>query len=188
MSDLTITNAGVSITPKSGGNSGKGYRKIIRINPTVTTSAYAANDAIFNSIEIPNAVYGEGGVSRLESVTVRVETGSGTGGGDMVLLFSQKAQANLNDSLSSAVDITVDEVKDSKVLGTWLIDASDNGDVINGTNVISIGHASAGNGASNCLYLKAEEGSTSVYVSGIATGTWTATATDGLELIFHIEY
>ena len=188
MSDLTITNAGVSVTPNSGGNSGKGYRKIIRLNPTISTTAYVAGDACFNSIEIPNAVYGEGGVSRLESATIRVESTSGTAAGDMVLLFSQKAQANLHDTLSTAVDIAVDEVKDSNVLGTWAIDSSDNGDYINGTTVSSVGHPSAGNGASNCLYLQAESGSTSVYVCAIANGTFTASATDGLEIILNIEY
>lgn len=188
MSDLTITNAGVSVTPNSGGNSGKGYRKIIRLNPTISTTAYVAGDACFNSIEIPNAVCGEGGVSRLESVTIRVETQSGLAGGDIVLLFSQKAQANLHDTLSTAVDITVDELKDSNILGAWSIDTSDNGDVINDTNIGSAGHPSAGNGGSNCLYLQAESGSTSVYVSGIANGSWTASATDGLEIILNIEY
>ena len=65
MSNLTITNAGVSVTPKSAGTSSGELRAVIRINPTVSTTEYVANDAVFNSIEIPNAVLGEGGVSRL---------------------------------------------------------------------------------------------------------------------------
>ena len=189
MSNLTITNAGVSVTPKSAGTSSGELRAVIRINPTVSTTEYVANDAVFNSIEIPNAVLGEGGVSRLEGVTFRVETSTTAEGGDMMLLFSQKAQANLHDTLSTGVDITVDEVKASNVLGVWHHDQTDSGTaVLNGTNVGTTGHSSGGNGATNCLFLKAEEGSTSVYVSGVAASTWTAAATDALEIILNIQY
>lgn len=189
MSNLTVQHAGSTVTTKSVGNSSGELRAVIRINPTVSTTEYVANDAVFNSIEIPNAVLGEGGVSRLEGISVRVESATTANGGDMMLLFSQKAQANLNDTLSSGVDITVDEVKASNVLGVWHHDQTDSGvAILNGTNVGTTGHSSGGNGATNCLFLKAEEGSTSVYVSGTATSTWTAAATDALEIILNIQY
>ena len=191
MSDLTITHAGISVTPNSPGSSvSTGKRAVIRINPTISTSAYGASQAVFNSTEIPNAVRGEGGCSKLISVSWRVETSSGVNGGDMNLIFSQKLQANLCDSLSENVDITIDEVKDSNFLGFIHIDNSDNYDILNGTNVGTIGYSSlTSTSGTNGVFLQAEAGSTSAYVSGInGGGTWTAQATDGLELIFNIEY
>ena len=42
MSDLTITNAGVAVSANSAGSSiSTGRRKIIRVTPTLDTSAYA---------------------------------------------------------------------------------------------------------------------------------------------------
>ena len=45
--------------------SGKSDYKIIRVTPTLDTSAYADGDVLFTATEIPNAVVGLGGCSKL---------------------------------------------------------------------------------------------------------------------------
>ena len=71
MSDLTITNAGVSVTPNSAGSSiSTGKRRVIRVTPTLDTSAYSANDVLFNATAIPNAVKEDGGCSKLVGITI----------------------------------------------------------------------------------------------------------------------
>ena len=63
MSDLTITNAEISVTKKTGGEVLSNNKKLnqmkvtlIDVEPTVDTSAYAAGDLMFNPIKIENAV------------------------------------------------------------------------------------------------------------------------------------
>ena len=71
MSDLTITNAGVAVSANSAGSSiSTGRRKIIRVTPTLDTSAYAVGDVLFNSVEIPNAVKEDGGCSKLTGMYI----------------------------------------------------------------------------------------------------------------------
>ena len=43
---------------------------VLRVTPTLDTSAYADNDVFFNATEIPNAVKGNGGCSKLIGVTI----------------------------------------------------------------------------------------------------------------------
>ena len=45
-------------------NSLSNYR-VIRVTPTLDTSAYAPGDVLFNSVEIPEAVLGNAGCSKL---------------------------------------------------------------------------------------------------------------------------
>jgi len=45
--------------------SGKSDFKIIRVTPTLDTNAYAQGDVLFTATEIPNAVIGLGGCSKL---------------------------------------------------------------------------------------------------------------------------
>ena len=40
----------------------KQAKKVIRVIPTIETSEYASGDVIFNSVAIPNAVMGKGGL------------------------------------------------------------------------------------------------------------------------------
>ena len=50
-------------------NSASRY-SVIRVTPTLDTSAYADDDVFFNSTEIPSAVIGNGGSSKLIGVTI----------------------------------------------------------------------------------------------------------------------
>ena len=48
--------------------SGKSDYQIIRVTPTLDTNAYAQGDVLFIATEIPNAVIGNGGCSKLVSM------------------------------------------------------------------------------------------------------------------------
>ena len=89
MSDLTITNGGVAVSANSAGSSiSTGRRKIIRVTPTLDTSAYAAGDVLFNSVAIPNAVREDGGCSKLLAVFLRQDPTTNV---SMELIFTENA-------------------------------------------------------------------------------------------------
>ena len=46
---------------------------IIDVTPTLRTDEYAQNDVLFNKVEIPGAVVGNGGCSELINITVTSE-------------------------------------------------------------------------------------------------------------------
>ena len=44
--------------------------KVVDVTPTLSTAAYVDGDILFNKVEIPQAVIGNGGTSELINVTV----------------------------------------------------------------------------------------------------------------------
>ena len=190
MSDLTIKHAGVSVAGNSAGSSiSTGKRKLITINPTLSAAAHGAGEVLFNSTELPDAVREEGGIAKLVAITWVLETAVVSGGNDLELVFSEKAMANLGTQ-NSAPNITQDNFIAANPVGMVHIDSSDN-DADFGA--IAMGTCTAGNGSGSgpLMFLKADAGSTSVYVSGLAgsgidiNGDSDATS---FRLIFHIEY
>ena len=111
---------------------------------------------------------------------------------DMNLVFTEK-QADLG-TINAAVGRgslwTNALAVSAKLIGILQIDHSDSDiDLINNLVWSSFKSGPADNIAGNNLpmLLKADEGSTSVYVSGVSVGTPT-TAADDYEFIFHIQY
>ncbi len=189
MSDLTITNAGVSVAANSAGSSiSTGKRKVIRVTPTLDTSAYGAGDVMFETTEIPNAVREDGGCSKLIGITILNEDNAAN---DMDLVFMQvnKDLGTVNDAVGSGSLWTNPLAKAAKPLGWVSVDWSE-GDLnlVNNQLWSSIRTGGAGVGEmNNTMLLQAENNSTSVYFSAISRGTPT-TAADDYEFIFHIEY
>lgn len=160
---------------------------VIRVTPTVDTNAYADGDVFFNATEIPNAVSYRGGISKLVGISaVSVDAESV----DCELLFHEVGGVNLG-TLNSAPDISDANFLNLKILG---IHEMKNADWISN-------HSSSDSEASvysNALtqadqspigmLLKANEGSTSVYVSAIAKESTNFAAATDLQLIFHIQY
>ena len=112
MSDLTITNAGVSVTPNSaGGTASKNKRAVIRLTPTITASEHADGDVVFTALEIPNAVQGEGGVSMLKSAFI-IDYGAEDTDMDLTFTFTEgsivigTADATANISDANMVNLT----------------------------------------------------------------------------------
>ena len=191
MSDLTITNGGVSVTPKRAGNSVSANKyNIITVTPTIDTNAYAADDVLFTSCEIPNAVLGEGGVSKLMHMFVLDTDDVSSTPYDVLYFFTEKSTAF--GTLNATADISVANIKALGLNGFILQDGDQayTGNELDNSTVTKIMSASgASEPIDNLTYLKAAAGSTSVYCHAIIrAGTPNYTNADALRLIFHIEY
>jgi hypothetical protein len=192
MSDLTITHAGVSVTPNSPGSSNAGSKRaVIRLTPTLTASEHADGDVLFTALEIPNAVQGEGGISVLKSAFI-LDYGKEDTALGMSFLFTEgsiaigtvDATANISDAnmvLNKLTGFT-------KMLGT----ASNEGGDLDDMRIYQMIPASGVNeNVDNLTYLKAADGSTSSYMHAVITSVDSTAPTftaNQLEIILHIEY
>ena len=121
MSDLTITNSGVSVTKKTGGEVLSNNKKLnqmnvdlidVAISPDVSNGgAGTVGDLLFLVTEIPNAVAKKGGSAILQSV-VAVSSGTVvTGAFDIVLtsdstaLVDESGAAETGDAVTASPDI-----------------------------------------------------------------------------------
>ena len=163
--------------------------RIVRVTPTVIAGETADNDVMFDATEIPNAVLQPGGTSKLVGITIIDKDGERH---DFDVIFMQ-VQTNFGTA-DSATTITDASLQAAKVTGALSIDWSD-GEVFFAQNSgdAAIFCATLGTGTSSnhslTQMLQAEEGSTSVYFTGIAQGAAIDyAATDDLEFVFHIDY
>ena len=172
------------------GSYGKSDYKVIRVTPTLSTDAYSGNDVLFTTTEIPNAVLGLGGCSKLLGVTLLNEDDAAN---DIDLVFMQvdKDLGTINAAVGSGSLWTNDLAKAAKVLGILQIDHSDNDvDLVNNLvwSSFKSGPSEANSGNNLPMLLQAESDSTSVYVQAIVRdGTPDFAAADDLDLILHIE-
>ena len=165
------------------GNNNSNYN-IIRVTPTLDTSAYAQGDVLFTATAIPNAVKGDGGCSMLVAMYVLNQETTEI---DIEFIFSEgstalgtiNATANISDANLEALNISGALKLDGGESKTAELD---NATIYNVYNNASIEH-------SKPMLLQAAAGSTSVYVQGVLTGSATPTyAADDIDLIFHIQY
>ena len=157
---------------------------IIRVTPTVIAGTTEANDVMFNATEIPNAVLGDGGCSKLLAVTV---TDQDNEAHDMDLVF-MSVQTNLGTA-GSAGSISDTDMLAADITSVLKLDWSEGATAI-GSNV-SITTFSGQTDSSNFrqlpILLQANAGSTSVFFSAMAREEMAFAATDDLEFIFHIQ-
>ena len=104
---------------------------IIRIEPTLSTDAYAANDVMWDATEIPNAVSSRGSVSKLLSVSVLIDNPNDTDI-DLVFMLVQTNLGTINDVAGSGSLWTDALAKAAKVIGTVQLNMN-NGD----TNLVN---------------------------------------------------
>ena len=162
----------------------------IRVTPTVIAGTTEDNDVMFNATEIPNAVIGKGGCSKLLGITIIDKDGEQV---DMDLIF-MKVQTNFGTA-GSASNITDGNLQAAKVLGALTIDWTDHHvtfaqNANNASVWTSGGMAGTGNnGTTFPILLEAESDSTSVFFTAIVNTASNAdyAATDDLEFVFHIE-
>ena len=158
---------------------------VIRVTPTLDTSAYGDNDVLFNATEIPNAVLGNGGCSKLISVSI---VSQNTTMVDMDIVFMQVTK-NLG-TINAAVDISDANLEAAKMLGYVSLDGSNSG--ISLVNSILYTTAAGAEGTvqldrSFPILLQAESNSTSIYFSAILRDQTPTYAADDLDFVFHIE-
>ena len=94
-------------------NSASRY-SVIRVTPTLDTGAYADDDVFFNSTEIPSAVIGNGGASKLIGLTILNEDDVAH---DIDIVFMQKSTdlGTINDVVGSNSKWTVCMLDDDGV-------------------------------------------------------------------------
>ena len=163
-------------------------KRIIRVTPTLDTSAYADNDVFFNSTEIPRAVLEKGGCSKLLVLTILNEYDVAH---DFDLIFMQVSSdlGTINDAVGSNSKWTNALAKAAKVLGVINIDWSQNNNDFVNNLIYTQGSGGGPNTAGEGIpfLLQAESDSTSVYVAAVSRGGTPTCAADDYELILHIE-
>ncbi len=178
MSDLTITQAGVSVAKKSGGEFLTADKKLnqMRVNlvdASLTTLAGAIgnNEVVSQSIKLENAVSVKGGYGIIQSITLN---NADTEMPVLDLVFTQVSTA-IADNLSEAVGNGVSDLDDTfqSVLGVVTI--ADWSNLVDSTicTRINVG-----------LVIKAASASRDIYVHAInrSGADFTPTATDDLYL------
>ena len=167
----------------------KQAKKVIRVKPTVVAGTTDSGDVMFNATEIPNAVIGKGGSSKLIGFTIIDKDQESH---DMSLIFMSK-QTNFG-TVNAAPSITDANLQAAKVLGAFKLDFSAQQIVVSQDSGSAAIYSSSGlMGASNSrdyfpMILEAESDSTSVFFTGIANEAMDYAATDDLEFVFYIEY
>ena len=168
---------------------GKSDFKVLRVSPTLSTDAYADNDVFFNATEIPNAVIGNGGCSKLIGVTILNEDDVAH---DIDIIFMQKETdlGTINDAVGSGSKWTNALEKEAGVLGVVKIDWSTNSeDLVN--NLVyhtSLGNHGAAITTGLPMMLQSEDDSDKVYMAAVSRGGTPTVAADDYEIILHIEY
>tara|TARA_R100000655_G_scaffold73863_1_gene112394 strand:- start:487 stop:999 length:513 start_codon:yes stop_codon:yes gene_type:complete len=160
---------------------------IIRVTPTLSTDQYAQGDVLFTATEIPNAVIGEAGCSKLVSAYIFDKTG---GSDDMFFVFTQGNTAL--GAINATANISDANLLANNICGLTKLDndaATSGGHIDNSKIHQMLPSSLAGENNDNLCFLQAEGDSTSVYVQGILTSSTTPTFADGdLQLILHIQY
>ena len=162
-------------------------RNVIRVTPTVIAGTTANGDVMFNATEIPNAVLTPGGTSSLKCITIIDKAGEAH---DMDIIFMQ-VQTNFGTA-DSASTITDANLQAAKVLGAVKLDWTDVDTLVaqdsGSASIVTFSQWNGDNKGLNPMFLKAEEGSTSVYFTAISREEMAYAATDDLEFVFHIDY
>ena len=166
--------------------SGKSDYQIIRVTPTLDTNAYAIGDVLFTATEIPNAVIGLGGCSKLVGVYVFEKVASGS---DMTFVFTEGNTAL--GTINATADISDADLLANNICGISKVDADQatTSNHIDNSRIHQMLPASLSNeNTQDLMLLQAANDSTSVFVQGILISSTTPTYADGdIQLILHLE-
>ena len=162
-------------------NNARNY-KVIRVTPTLSTDAYANNDVFFNATEIPNAVLGGQGCSKLLAIYV-IDTDNENHDMDLIFMSTNTAlgtagsAANISDANALATDMC----------GVVSLDFTDRQCSLGGSTITGFSDGAASTVPSTPMLLQAAAGSTSVFMGGIAREEMAFAATNNLQIILHIQ-
>ena len=167
-------------------NSASRY-SVIRVTPTLDTSAYADDDVFFNSTEIPSAVIGNGGSSKLIGITILNEDDVAH---DIDIIFMQKSSdlGTINEAVGSNSKWPNALAKQAGVLGVVTIDWSlSNANMVNNLIFTTANANPSAKSEGLPILLQAEDDSTSVFMAAVSRGGTPTVAADDYEIILHIE-
>jgi hypothetical protein len=157
--------------------------EIIRVTPTIIAGTTHAEDVMFNATEIPNAVIGNGGCSKLLGITI---TDQDKEDHNMDIVF-MSVQTNLGTA-GAAADIAANDMLAADITSSLKIDwGTASSSFSNFSMYTSSAHAVDDDNTQLPILLQANAGSTSVYFTAIAKEEMAFAATDDLEFIFHIQ-
>ena len=166
--------------------SGKSDYKIIRVTPTLDTSAYAQGDVLFTATEIPNAVVGLGGCSKLVGAYIFDKL---DGSDDITFVFTEGSTAL--GTINATANISDADLLANNICGISRLDGdiATSGAHIDTSKIHQmVPMTGVGENNDDLMLLQAASDSTSVYVQGLLVSSTTPTFADGdLQLILHIE-
>ena len=157
---------------------------IIKVSPTIDTSAYGAADLVFDKQEIKNAVPSRGGSSILISMSVYANVTTDV---DLGILFfdnSTSIGANANDALT---DISDAEFQAAGFIGAVELDGNESGYSIGNGRIYCPGTNNSSNAGFPAL-LKAAQGETSLWFVAVTKGGTPTYAANGLDFTFNVQY
>ena len=159
--------------------------KVIRITPAIEEAAYAAGDVLFAATEIPNAVLGLGGCSKIIGISMLSQHDAVD---DVGLVFMENS-TNLG-TINAATSLADGDAEAAKLISCCTLNGSDNTLDLGANRLYSTFSTGANSAVTtfNPMLIQAADDSTSVYVAGIAVDAQDYVAVDDLDLIFHIEY
>ena len=152
--------------------------RTIRVTPTLDTSAYADGDILFDTTEIPDAVLGNGGCSKLVSVAITNKQGDVT---PMTMYFQQTARGM--GTANAAMNVSAGNTVHAKQLG-YIEAPTDSWKDMGSTCLFNA--KTDENVSSLPLMLQAKDDSTSVYFFASIGGAETFADGD-LTFVFGIE-
>ena len=165
----------------------KQAKTIIRVSPTLDTNAYAEDDVLFVATEIPNAVIGKGGCSKLVAMYVIDKSNTDS---DIDFYFSEGSTAL--GTINATANITDANLVSNNICGVARLDANQAtvGDGLDNLRIFQVLPLSGSAEDSNpTMLLQAASDKTSVFVQGVLTSATTPTYANGdIQLIFHLEY
>ena len=151
---------------------------VIDVTPTLSTNEYASGDGLFNKVEIPNAVLGKGGCSKLLGITINSKKAADT---NFKVYFMTNNQSVC--AANAAVNVSASDGADAGFLG-FVEMAQVESDL---GNFVIHQMGETNEDADMKMLLQAADGSTSVYFFASTTTVQTYAAND-LTFRFHIQY
>ena len=160
--------------------------KVITVTPTIvpgSPTAFGAGDVFFAPVEIPNAVKGQGGCSKLIGIGIIDQADQSL---DLTFVFMQVSTAL--GTVNGVVDIADGDLETAAVQGIVTVDFSTVQVDLVASKVAYFAGGAATAGINQLpILLQAASGTTSLYVSAITNGTPTMAAADDVDLLFHIQ-
>jgi hypothetical protein len=175
MSDLTIKHAGSTITTPTREDILTNNKKLsqmrvdlIDVTPTIETSTIDANDVLFTSTKVENAIGTKNGTAILQSICLIDQTNTSVDAGVQIdLIFTQ--DSTTIGSLDAAVS-AADSVLDG-IIG-----------IVSITNYVDMINAQIATKNNVGLVLKAASDTRDIYVAGVIREAGTARAADAIDL------
>ena len=157
---------------------------VIKVSPTIDTSAYGAADLVFDKQEIKNIVPSRGGSSILVSMSIYASTTTDTNLGILFFDNSTSIGAAANEAITNVSDA---EFQAAGFIGAVELDGAES--AINvGNGLIYFAGTNNSSNAGFPTLLKAADGETSLWFVAVTMGGTPTYSANGLDFTFNVQY